>query len=92
MPKYYITTYALTQGIRHVDVDLDHWDQSFVHERIGGYCRATYKIGTDAFTSRDEAIANAEARRLKKIASLKKQIAKLEAMTFDPPPEAASDE
>lgn len=36
-------------------------------------------------TTRDKAIADAEALREKKIASLEKQLAKLRAMTFDPP-------
>lgn len=85
MPKYYITAHALTRGIRHVEVDRDRWNGSFIHERIGGYCRATYKIGTDAFASREDAIAKAEAIRIRKIDSVKKQLAKLEAMTFDPP-------
>jgi hypothetical protein len=41
-----------------------------------------YKIGTDAHETEQAANAAAEAARVKKIAALRKQLARLEAMTF----------
>lgn len=41
-----------------------------------------YKVGTDAFLTKKEAIANAKKRRKKRIESLKKKIATLSKLTF----------
>lgn len=45
-------------------------------------CQGFYKIGTDIFESKSDAIARAEELRMRKIASLKKQLKKLEDMKF----------
>lgn len=41
-----------------------------------------FQMGRDAHETRDAAIAAAEVARKKKVASLKKQLAKLESLTF----------
>jgi hypothetical protein len=42
----------------------------------------SFKMGTSVFETREEAVQAANAMRAKKIASLKKQIAKLEKLEF----------
>ena len=83
--KVWITKYALTQGIIEADTEKISND---------GYCHAYWadKSGHkyDSFLNqryyekdKESAIAKAEEMRKKKIASLKKQIEKLERMKFD---------
>lgn len=88
--KVWITKYALTGGIieaeivrRQIVID-EH-----TKEQVMGYilCDATgrkYGVQFDDFEySLESAIAKAEEMRQKKIASLKKQIEKLEGMKFE---------
>ena len=76
MKTIWVTLYALSSGIR-----------KGVAEPRGQYWKirgdhAFYTLGKDAFETEAEAIADAGKRRDKKIASLKKQLAKLESLTF----------
>lgn len=82
--KFYITKYALTQGIIEVDrgsvreVEIKDgrllfWDKKSWMQ--------VYSAG-EWYTEKRMAVADAEHRKQKKIASLKKQISKLEAMQF----------
>lgn len=80
MGTYYLSKYALTDGIKKVEVDVSPCVDGFVY--IKGHWRV-YKLGGDIHKTEAEALAAAEAMRVKKIASLKKQIAKLEAVTFE---------
>ncbi len=78
--EVWVTKYALTDGIskmREPELVQDKYyrDRAVRHITLMG-------IGKDAFTSESEAKADAEKRRKAKIASLKRQIAKLEAMKF----------
>lgn len=78
---YYLTKYALSDGIKVAEGAQLERDPAYIG--VGrGWDYATYALGTEAFETEAEAIANADARRVKKIASLKRQIAKLEKMTF----------
>lgn len=80
MAKVYITKYALSTGIEKVNTDLY---RSSIGNRY--YIRAGYNcyfIGVDAFTIESQAIEKAEEMRIKKIASLKKKIEKLEKLNF----------
>lgn len=74
--KMWISAYALSSGIRneegHLNTDGDYFTSGL------GF----YPVGKHAHETRDAALAAAEAARIKKIASLKKQIAKLEKMKF----------
>jgi hypothetical protein len=81
--EFYITKYALTEGIKTITGVAESPDflngkewvkepQHWVH----------HYIGRNAFRTETEAKADANKRRNKKIASLKKQIGKLEAMEF----------
>ncbi|MCM1031592.1 MAG: hypothetical protein NC410_09170 [Oscillibacter sp.] len=77
----YITKHALTCGIIEKEADASCSDRNYIStkEDIGFTC---YKIGKDVFFTLEEAKVRAEKIRLKKIDSLKKQIKKLEKMTF----------
>lgn len=78
---YWLSKYALSDGIKELTgeesvfngsswVDVDGW-------------RGSFKLGRDIHDTREEALDVAEAARIKKIASLRKQIAKLEALKFE---------
>lgn len=80
MAKVYITKYALSTGIEKIDTELY---KSAIDNRY--YIREGYNcyfIGKEAFTIESQAIEKAEEMRVKKIASLKKQIEKLEKLNF----------
>lgn len=68
--------YALTEGVFEFDpieVDEDYaWKDRFT----------LLKLGRDAWESKEDAIADAEKRRIRKIASVRKQLSKLEKMNF----------
>lgn len=79
--KVYITKYALTKGI----VEINDWrflesDKSYIYAKES---YSAYKVGTDAFFDREEAVKNAYKKRDKKIESLKKQIDKLNTLKFE---------
>lgn len=76
----YITKYALTQGIQNFDVE-DRFDISPDMVRHGSDASAYFHKG-EWWRSYDEARHRAEAMRKAKIASLRKQIARLEGLTF----------
>jgi hypothetical protein len=75
MTTIYLTRYALTSGVQRFDWVIDY---SAGRGRVGDFT-----CGKDLFFSRAEAITRAEKMRTAKIASLKKQIARLEALTFE---------
>lgn len=84
----WVTKYALTAGIqRRDDCRIDDNDVACNH--ISSSPGAWVYLGRgDYATSPEAALADAEKRRAAKIASLKKQIAKLEKLTFTAEPSA----
>ena len=88
--KAYVTKYALTKGIIEVEARLGISDNGYdryicFYEKASnahGEWPVMYKVGTDAFLTKKEAIANAKKRRKKRIESLKKKIATLSKLTF----------
>ena len=81
METFRITKYALTQGIFEVEaevIDTPGEPASMIAVRRSG----PYYHGTNWHRTKEEAIKKAETMRKKKIASLKEQIAKFEALTF----------
>lgn len=80
--KIYITKFALSTGIKEVELTREYKvdNMKFVYVK-GKY--SSYKIGSEAFISKEDAIKQAEIMRLKKIESLKKQIKKLEKLKFE---------
>ncbi len=83
MAKVFITRYALTSGIREIEADIHK--STFIDQ--DGYVKdgsfSFHYIGRDAFTEKSEALKKAEDMRKKKIASLRKQIDKLEKLSFN---------
>lgn len=77
--KAWITKYALTKGI--LEKEVEDCGDGMVRE--SGNHFPTYYHRTDWHKDKESAIAKAEEMRKKKIASLKKQIEKLEKMKFD---------
>lgn len=80
--KAYVTSYALTLGILEVEArTLDNCNTMIEYSHRPFYVQ--YAHAGEWFTSRDEAIADAESQRTKKIASLRRQLAELEGLRFD---------
>ena len=82
MTDIWITKYALTDGIKFgagYEIDRDGWAQSKTLPSSNGYWLISKSNFHDTL---DAAYTAAEKMRMKKIASLKKQIAKLEAIDF----------
>jgi len=75
--KVWVTKYALSGGVEELEGSPTTEGYFSVNSRYGLLGRS------DWYVRKDQAIADAEARRVKKIASLRKQIAKLEALRFD---------
>lgn len=81
MAKVFITKYALTEGIKEIETDIRK-------NEVGNYEYVFYGnhyffyIGKDAFTDKSEALKKAEEMKIRKIASLRKQIEKLEKLSF----------
>lgn len=77
MTTRYVTKYALSAGITKQVGRLTPDGIYFVYGRHG-----FIRDRVDCFETMEAAVADAEVRRERKIASLKKQIAKLEKVTF----------
>lgn len=80
--KYYISKYALSAGIEEFDLPVDPNDRGRVWFNDSENCRFHSYNRDDWHLDYSSAAARAEQMRAAKIASLKKQIAKLEKLTF----------
>ena len=78
----YITKYALSSGILEKEARIEDYGNGHLRAFVNGYY-SSYEIGSEAFLTKEDALKNAEERRLKKIESLKKQIEKLEVLRFE---------
>lgn len=78
--KVFVTKYAMTKGIQEASVT-GKTDVVGTYVYSGGYSQQ-YRMGYTAFLTREEASMAAEAMRQRKVASLKKSIAKLEKLSF----------
>lgn len=82
--KVYITKYILTQGMLEATMDVNLDDVHFKKKCWGKINGISSGLYNDEFhLTKEDALKDAEKRRLKKIESLKKQIVKLENMKFD---------
>lgn len=81
--KIWISKYALSSGITVHEVVQEKVSDGYVYPGppFAGY--VGFKIGKDAHTTYEDAVKAAEVARLKRIASVRKLLAKLEKMSFD---------
>ena len=83
MAKVFITRYALTSGIKEVETEIHKSTFKDYPNCVRDSTFSFYYIGKDAFLDKSEALNKAEDMRKKKIASLRKQIEKLEKLSFN---------
>jgi hypothetical protein len=79
--KIWISKYALSGGISEYECAEPHDGYAYPGDPFPPY--ASFKVGRDAHATREDAVKAAEAARTKKIASVRKQLARLEALRFD---------
>ena len=79
--KVWITKYALTDGI--IEAEGEPYGLEWVLASWDNGCRCNDFEQGEWFDTKERAIQKAEEMRQKKIASLKKQIKKLEEMRFE---------
>lgn len=79
--EIYVTKYALTQGIKYIAAEYCGKGM-MVFKPTHGLVQYFHWEGKDWHLTRADAIKRAALMREKKIAFLKKQIEKLEAMTW----------
>lgn len=77
--KLWVTKYALTDGITENQTDGEVSEHGYMS--VKGMW-SSLKLGKDAHESREAAIDRARTMQANKIASLRKQITKLEKMEF----------
>lgn len=83
LQKVFITKYALTSGISEINAEVKETPEHFkkrCYVRTNGLIQGFYN--DDFHLTKEEALIDAEKKRKKKIESLKKQIEKLERLTF----------
>lgn len=83
--RVYVTKYALTDGISVRMVDRSDAVPSMVTDRSGPYTTHFRGEGREWHRTPESALKRAEEMRRKKIASLKKSLAHMEAMKFEVP-------
>jgi hypothetical protein len=75
--------FSLSDGLLK-EIAIKRWKEFPVNAwGIGSSLGRPYTVGKNLFMTAEEAKVVAEAARVKKLASLRKQIAKLEAMKFE---------
>jgi hypothetical protein len=78
--KAYITKYALSKGILELEGSNRIGNEDTFEAKTGQWMNSYH--GGEWWATRDAAVERADEMRVARIASLKKQIKKLEAMRF----------
>lgn len=86
--RVWITKYALTQGVYPAEVDLSTVSDTMVRETKTAYPNLFHKPYWH--TTREEAVKQAEDQRVRKIASVRAQLTRLQKMTFEEAADAQS--
>ena len=81
--KAWVTRYALTDGVLTGEAEVSEQSPDMIRFFWGNPEGMFYVHGNDWHRAEEAAIKRAEEMRTRKIASLRKQITKLEAMTFE---------
>jgi hypothetical protein len=79
--RMFLVKYALSEGIEEVTLN-EGCSTRDDYVYLVGRSFWSFKVGRDIFAERTDAEKAADALRLKKVESLKKQIKRLEAMRF----------
>lgn len=81
--KIYVTKYALSRGVFEAEAEVDENGFAVVR-RSGwtGFDQYFHGEGRDWCSTKEQALEAAEKMRIKRIASLEKQVAKLKALPF----------
>lgn len=84
---FYITKYATTRGIFTIEGTTKpaYGEKTYAEDQNTEVHRRLYILGTDAFGTPEEAIANAKQRKEKEIETLKRKLEKLESLEFKIP-------
>lgn len=83
MTDVWVTKYALSDGIKKCALSERKDDSGYAWvEWPGGFTGTMMFTKTEWFETEAAAMENAEQRRIAKIASLRKQISKLEKLSF----------
>jgi len=80
--KIWISKYALSMGITEHECEPPEDGRVYVYPGQPFASFISFAFGLEAHATPEEAAKAAEAGRLKKIAALRKQIAKLEKLSF----------
>ena len=84
MATYYITKYALSTGkLMVAEGQPSSYDPKYIKLDDEQYRWTSFTLNKDAFENRAQAMIALGKACAKKIASLKKQIAKIESMPFE---------
>lgn len=80
MPTVYVTKYALSRGIFPIEAEITErgYARELAKNRIGHFLGKRHYA-----TTKDEAIAQAEEMRIKKLQSLEQQAKKISALDFE---------
>lgn len=79
MQTVWLSKYALSSGIAEYQAEIRD-GKAYPGKPFMSY--TSFQMGKDAHDTREAAVVAVEAMRRKKVAALKKQIAKLEAAAF----------
>lgn len=77
--KFFLSKYALTDGIKEAEGKVVKGDT--VYAKLDGYY-SLFAFGKEAHETREAAVEAAEFLRARKLASLRRQIAKIEELDF----------
>ena len=82
--KAFSSKYALTEGVREVEGTIVTGSPGTKYFKQSGhrYTQPLLTVGKDAHLTRDAAVEAAEFLRERKLASLRRQIAKIEELDF----------
>jgi len=79
MSTYYLSKYALSDGIQALEGEANENGVKLA----GMVSWYRFTLGKEVHETREAAVKAAEAMRIKKIVALRKQIERLEAMSFE---------
>jgi hypothetical protein len=78
MAKYWLSKYALSKGIFEIEGE----EGRYGIRQVGSF-HSLFRLGRDVHIERSDALKAAETMRVRKIASVKKQLSRLEKMSFE---------